>query len=171
LYNLRETILAEHSKEQKDAIVQWIGKSQKRFDELFELFLHDEHRVVQRTAWALSDCVIKQPSFIQKHFAALIKKMKEPKVHNAVKRNALRILQHLEIAEEYHGEIMDLSFQYISSPNEPVAIKAFALTVLQNLAKIYPEIISEVKLIIEERLPHETAAFRSRARQFGNLKI
>jgi hypothetical protein len=46
-----------------------------------------------------------------------------------------------------------------------VAIKAFALTVLQNLSAVYPDIKPELKLIIEERWPHETAAFHSRARK------
>lgn len=164
--NLRDIILQEHSKAQKDSIVQWIGSSQERFDELFKLLLHDEYRVVQRAAWPLSDCVINHPLFIKKHLAALIKKMQEPKVHDAVKRNALRLLQHIDIPEKHSGEIMNLCFQYIESMEEPVAIKAFSLTILQNLSAVYPEIIPEVKLIIEDRLPYETAAFKSRAKKF-----
>ena len=61
---------------------------------------------------------------------------------------------------------MDICFHYLSSPNEPVAIKAFSLTILQNLSKQYPEIKNEIKLIIEERWEHETAAFHSRAKKF-----
>ena len=49
--NLREEILKEHSKTQCNKIVNWIGNSQKRFNELFELFLNDEYRVTQRAAW------------------------------------------------------------------------------------------------------------------------
>ncbi|MFT3946227.1 MAG: hypothetical protein QM763_04560 [Agriterribacter sp.] len=46
-----------------------------------------------------------------------------------------------------------------------VSVKAFSLTVLANLANQYPEIIPELKLIIEDQLPHETAAFKSRAQK------
>jgi hypothetical protein len=63
---------------------------------------------------------------------------------------------------------MNLCFKYISSPTEPVAIKAFSITVLQNLAKQYPEILNEIKLIIEERWDHETVAFKKRARKLLN---
>lgn len=164
--NLRASILQEHTKAQKDKIVKWIGSSQERFDELFNLFLTDDNRVVQRTAWPLSDCVIKHPFFIQKHFPALLQKMHEPKVHNAVKRNGLRLLQYVDLPEEFSGEIMDMCFQYVSTPDEPVAHKAFSLAILQNLAKIYPEIIHEVKIIIEDRLPYESAGFKSRAKMF-----
>lgn len=45
---------------------------------------------------------------------------------------------------------MDICFNYIASPTEAVAIKAFSLTVLSNLAAIYPEILPEIKLLIEE---------------------
>ena len=39
---LRETILKEHSKANCRRIVKWVGHDQKRFDELFSLFLNDE---------------------------------------------------------------------------------------------------------------------------------
>ncbi len=71
--NLREEILKEHSKAQCNKIVQWIGDSQKRFDELFNLFLNDEYRVTQRAAWPLSYSVIAYPEFIKKNFSKLIK--------------------------------------------------------------------------------------------------
>ncbi len=38
---LRETILKEHSKANCMRIVKWVGNDQKRFDELFNLFLND----------------------------------------------------------------------------------------------------------------------------------
>ncbi|KAA9040986.1 hypothetical protein FW778_02805 [Ginsengibacter hankyongi] len=61
---------------------------------------------------------------------------------------------------------MEICFKYLASPDEAIAIKAFSLTVLANLAKKYPEIIPEIKLIIEEQLPHQSAAFKSRAKAF-----
>ena len=60
---------------------------------------------------------------------------------------------------------MDVCFRYFSSPTEAIAIKAFSITVLQKLAKLYPEIINEIKLIIEERWDYETPAFKSRAKK------
>ena len=71
--NLREEILKEHSKKQCGKIVDWIGNDQKRFDELFQLFLNDENKVVQRASWPLSYCVMAHPEFIQKHWNKFIK--------------------------------------------------------------------------------------------------
>jgi hypothetical protein len=164
--DLRKTILAEHSRANCNKILKWVGHSQKRFDELFNVFLNSEYRINQRAAWPLSYCVIAHPMLISKHFSRLIKNLLKRGIHNAVKRNTVRLLQHVEIPEKFHGTIMDLCFQYIKSPDEPVAVKAFSLSILHSLSKKYPEIKNEIRLIIEERWVHETAAFHSRARKF-----
>jgi hypothetical protein len=163
--DLRETILKEHSKANCNKIVKWIGNDQKRFDELFKLFLNDEYRVAQRAAWPLSYCVIKYPGLIQKHFTKLIKNLQRPDVGDAVKRNTVRLLQSISIPEKHHGKVMNICFKYISDPQEKVAIKAFSLTILHNLCRQYPEIRQELKTIIEDRWDYETVAFRTRAKK------
>ena len=163
--DLKKTILERHSKSNCNKIVNWVGDSQKRFDELFDLFLNSEYRINQRAAWPLSYCVINHPGLISKHFSRLVKNLHKPGIHDSVKRNTVRLLQHISIPKKFHGEIMDICFQYVASPQEPVAIKAFSLTVLHHLSHVYPEIRNELRLIIEERWPHETAAFRSRAKK------
>lgn len=164
--NLREEILKEHSKAHCNKIVGWVGDSQKRFNELFRLFINDEYRVVQRAAWPVSYCVVAHPSFINANFDKLLKNLQKPNLHDSVKRNSIRLLQHIDIPEKYQGDIMNICFQYVENPTEAVAIKAFSLTVLSNLAKQYPEIIQEVKILIEDQLPHQTAAFKARAKAF-----
>jgi hypothetical protein len=164
--DLRQTILAEHSKANCDKIVKWVGNSQKRFDELFNLFLNSEYRVNQRAAWPLSYCVIDHPGLISPHLTKLVKNLHKPAIHDSIKRNTVRLLQHIDIPKRFHGEIIDICLRNISSPDEPVAVKAFSLSILQNLSRLYPEIKNEVKLIIEERWSYETAAFHSRAKKF-----
>jgi hypothetical protein len=163
--NLRDQILKEHTKANCDLILQWVGNSQKRFDELFDLFLHDDYRVVQRAAWPLSYAVIAKPALIKKHFKALIQNLHQPGLHPAVKRNTMRLLQDIDLPERYQGEIMDTCFSYIADPVEAPAVKAFSLTVLEKLSHTYPEIKSELKTIINDRWEFETAAFHSRARK------
>ena len=166
--NLRETILAEHTKANCNRIIKWVGDNSLRFDELFQLFLHDENCVVQRAGWPLSYIVIFHPELIQKHFGKLLKNLQKPNIHDAVKRNTLRLLQEITIPKRFHGDVMNICFDYIISPNEKPAIKAFSLSVLQNLSKQYPDIKRELKVIIEDRWDFESAAFRSRAKKILN---
>ena len=65
--NIREALLKEHSKQQCNNIVQYIGNSQQRFNELIKLFFGNEYRVVQRAAWVLSYSAIKHPALIKTH--------------------------------------------------------------------------------------------------------
>lgn len=104
------------------------------------------------------------PEFMQDHFRELLKNLEKPILHNAIKRNTVRLLQDISIPEKYQGEVMNLCFTYVENPAEAVAIKAFSLTVLGNLSKQYPEIIPEIKLLIADQLAQQTAAFKSRAR-------
>lgn len=163
--NLRKAILKEHSKAQTNRIVRWIGSNPERFDELIRLFLNDEYRVVQRAAWPLSYCAVNQPQLIRKHLGPLIRNLQKPKTGDAVKRNTLRLLQFLDPPKRLDGLLMNLCFGYVQDPGEKPAIKAFALTVLNNLSKRYPDIRREMETIITERWDTETPAFRARARK------
>jgi hypothetical protein len=162
--NLRNEILKEHSKAQCTKIVKWVGNKQERFDELFLLFLNDEYRVVQRAAWPVSYCVDAHPGLISNHWEELMVNLKKPDLHDAVKRNSIRLMQDIELPEKYHGEIMNTCFKFLESPIEALAVKVFSMSVLASLAKKYPEIKDELKLIIEEQLPHQSPGFKSRAK-------
>ena len=162
---LRDEILAEHSKSQTNKIIKWVGDSQPRFDELIKLFFANEYRVTQRAAWPLSYCAIQHPELVKKHFGKLIRNLSKKGLHDAVKRNTVRLLQDMEIPERYHGELLNKCFDYIQSPQEAAAVKAFSLTILEKLSNIYPDIRPELKTIIEDRWDTETAAFRSRAKK------
>lgn len=162
---LRSAILKEHSKQNCDRIVNWIGHSQERYDQLVDLFLHDEYRVVQRAAWPLSEIALKYPDLVKKHLDKIIDNLKKPGLHEAVKRNTVRLLQVVELPKKYHGIIMSNCFDYLQSPAEKPAVKANAITVLQRLSEQYPEIKSELRTIVETQWDHESAAFKSRARK------
>ena len=164
--DLKKQILKEHSKEQCNKIVNWVGSDKTKFNELFHLFLHGEYRITQRAAWPLSYCVIAHPHFMEHKYEELLGNLKNPNLHDSIKRNTVRLLQSVDIPEKNEGTVMEICFKYLESPDEAVAIKAFSLTVLGRLAKKYPEIVPEIKLIIEEQLPHQSAAFKSRAKNF-----
>jgi hypothetical protein len=163
--DLLKTLEKEHSKEQCNKIVRYIGNDPEKFAALMHLFLKGEYRVAQRAAWPMSYCVGNHPELIGPYFKQIVPLLKKPGVHDAVVRNIVRILQFVTVPKRYHGQLMNTCFDFIASNDTPVAIKAFSLTILENLSKEYSDIIPELKLIIEERWPHETAAFRSRAKK------
>jgi dihydroorotase len=162
---IRAEILKEHSKQNAEAITQWVSASRQRVGQLMELFLHDEYRVVQRLAQVVGKLADTHPQLIAPHLPQLVQRMNEAGVHVAVKRNVVRTLQYVDIPEALHGEVMNTCFDLLADPNETVAVRAFAMSVLDKLSTQYPEIRQELKVIIEDVLEQGcTAAFRARAR-------
>ena len=164
--DIRTILLEEHSKNQCDKVRHYIGENRVRFKELMKVFLSGDYRLTQRAAWPLSYICQDHPFLMKPYFAQFIQLLKDDSLHVAVRRNITRIFRDIEIPAKFHGELMDLSFRFISSNESPAAVKAFSLAILEKLSNRYPEIIPEIKLLIEERWPLETAAFRSRAKHF-----
>lgn len=150
--NLREEILQEHSKENSLRIAGWIGHHASRMKQLIELFLHDEYRVVQRAAWIMSIVAEKQPQLLTPHLHVMVNRMGDDGIPVAVKRNVVRVLQHLDIPDDLQGPVMDHCFRFLEDRQETVAVKAFSMTVLARLAKLYPDIRQEIVLLIEDLL-------------------
>ncbi len=145
--------------------MRYIGSDKTRFAVLIRLFFGDEYRITQRAAWPLSYCVRAHPVLIQPYFKPLLENLARKDIHVAVIRNTVRLLQDVSIPKKYHGLVMNTCFEFLQSPETPIAVKAFSLTILSNLATSYPEIRGELKLIIEEHWEHATPAFRSRAKR------
>ncbi|HEY0434308.1 MAG TPA: hypothetical protein VGC95_10575 [Chitinophagaceae bacterium] len=163
--NLRETLLNRYERSTPQRVARWVGGIQSRFDELFVIFIDAGYRLNQRAAAALAICIAKHPKVIKKHLPALVSLHRQsPNV--SLKRNSLRLLQAVEIPENLQGDLMDVCFDYIAAKGEPVAVKAFALTILVRMSAYHPDIRRELRLLVERQLPHETAAFRARARKF-----
>lgn len=163
--DIRQEILKEHSKAQTVKIANYIGNDADRFKDLVYLFLNDEYKVVQRAAWIISHCAEQHPQLIKPYIKAFIAKASEANIHNAVKRNVLRVLQFIEMNDDDMGIAADLCFKALISTTEPSAVKAFAITVLDNICKSYPELKKEFILILQEQLPYQSPAFVSRAKK------
>ncbi|MFC0181283.1 hypothetical protein SAMN04515674_12238 [Pseudarcicella hirudinis] len=163
--NLREAILAQHSKEQVNKIVSFINGDPEKFAELMHLFFEGEYRVTQRAAWSMSDCVRKWPYLLNPYFKQILENLLKPDLHDAIKRNSTRILQEVAIPEDLHGLAAEICFGYLEKKSEAVAIRAFAMKILYNLSLIYPELQNDLIVLIEEQLPYESPAFTNRGKK------
>lgn len=163
--NIRDELLKEHSRTQALRIADYANLSKLHFKELMQCFLSKEARMAQRAAWSVSWAALKKTEMIQPYLKDLVDCLQNKECHPALIRNTVRILEQIEIPEKFHGEVMNACFGFIETPSTPAAIKAFSLTTLFNLSKIYPEIKDELKLIIEDRWDTETPAFKSRGRK------
>jgi hypothetical protein len=148
--DLRKDILAEHSRRMATRIVRYVGEDQERYDELIRLFMEGDYSLTQRAAWPLGDIGVIYPRLAAKHLPKLIKKLRSGDAHPAIHRNILRILQHAEIPEKYCGPLLDICYGFIRNETAPVAIRAFAITVVSNISMKYPDLIGEFRLTLND---------------------
>jgi len=164
--DIRAAILEEHSKAQALYIAQYIGSDQQRFGELMCLFLGDEYRVTQRAAWVMGHCVENYPSLILPYLPKMLELLEQnPQIHDAIKRNTVRVWTWVELPHELLGRVATLCFDYLADPKEKVATKVHSMEVLYQLCAQEPYISIELRLLIEEQFEAGTAAFKSRGRK------
>lgn len=162
--NIAKALEFEHSKQNTEHIVKYIGSDANKFDELMQLFFGEDTRIVQRSSWVLGKVGEEQPQLIHNYLPKMIALLDQP-VHDAVKRNIVRIMQFIEIPEELHGIAIDKCFSLLMNRKESVAIRAFSITVLDNFCKQYPDLMGELISVLKSEMEYTTAAFKSRARK------
>jgi len=160
--DIKDQLLAEHSKANADLIREWIGEDKDRFAKLVSLFLENEYRVSQRAAMVLGHIHDSSPLLLQPFLPQIIKHLRQPDIHDAVKRNIVRILQNIEIPEEHYGELADICFTWLEDPSVAVAIRVFSMTVLWNICQNVPELMPELRATIEDWLDYGSAGFKNR---------
>jgi hypothetical protein len=167
--NLRDELLKQHSKAQTDRVVKYVGEDKARMKELMQLFMSNEDKVTQRAAWAMSYIGIEYPALIKPYHKHLLRQMNIEQVHDAIKRNVLRIWQEVMPPETIWGEVYDTCFKLLRSMEEPVAIKAFAMQVMYNIALKYPELKEELSLTIQDMIPYGSPAIINRGKKIVKL--
>jgi hypothetical protein len=161
--NLKNFIPEKHSRENNAKVVALIGINKQLFGELISFIITDDRKLAARAAWIASEICRLHPGLIKPHLKNLVNHLQNKNTDDAVKRNTLRILQWVAIPSALHGILMNICFEIIISGQEPPAVKANALTILDNLRERYPEISDELKTIIESGYETESPAFKSRA--------
>lgn len=163
--SIKEELLKAHSKAHTMRIVRMVGEDKKLFRELVDTFLEGEYRVTQRAAWPLCYCGLEHPELLKPYMRKLLDRLKEPGIHDAVKRNVVRIWAEVPIPGELSGEIYDLCFGYLRALEEPLAVKAFSITVLQKICKPYPELADELRITLEDMQEFAAPSTASRIRR------
>jgi hypothetical protein len=161
--NLKEKLPERYSKEDFKEIIDWINGSPEHFAELMEIFFDGNTRKNQYAAGLMIHCIDEWNYLLLPYLEKLILNLQNDGLHDAIKRNTVRVLQDVEIPEKLHGTIADICFKYLQNPSEAIAIKVFSMTIIHNLTKNYPELKDELKFILEEQMPFQSAGFRSRA--------
>lgn len=161
---IKQRLESGHTKEITASIVSDVKNNPDRVQELMDCFFADDWRLNQRAAWPVGILGESQPSLMLSYMEQMIAHLKSPK-HDAVLRNTVRLWQNMDIPEEWQGEVFELCFGFITNPTTPIAIKAFSMTVCENICKNYPELRDELVLAIEDQMEFGSPGVKSRGQK------
>jgi hypothetical protein len=161
---IREQLKSGHSKFISKSIVNYIGNEEEKLNELLSIFAEGDVRLTQRAAWPLGMLADENPDLLKSKVSFLCNLLDKP-LHVAVKRNVLRTFQVLDIPEEDMGNLADKCFNYMHDINEPIAVKAFAMTVLANMCKKEPDLKNELIPMIEDLIPFGSSGLVARSKK------
>lgn len=117
-------------------------------DELVSYCLNDDPLLSSRAMWVLGHCTdIEFGLFIPYH-EILITNLNKLKLHDGVIRNTLRLFLTHPVPDNHQSFMIDLCYSYIKDPSVAIAIRAFAITVVFNISKPYPELLLELEQVL-----------------------
>ncbi|MBN2668217.1 MAG: hypothetical protein JXR60_03225 [Bacteroidales bacterium] len=149
----------------KQLVIDWIYRHPNEFDALYEISMGDDLRLSWRAAWVISDLVKQNRDFralIQPHTKAIIRRLKSFKTPGQ-KREYLKVLQLVEIDQEDWGILIDICFNWLSNRKTDEAIKMHCMQIIFEYGRRFePDLLSELKLILEENIEFAKAGFKNR---------
>jgi hypothetical protein len=167
--NIEEHLRGNFDKKSNEALDNWIGNSQVRFDAFMPFFLHEESRICQRAAWTFGKVCAERPQLMMKWMPDILEALDQP-IHDAIIRNIVRAFQEMdEFPENYEGMVFEKCFAYLTSPAHPIAVQVFSMTICRKIAMKYPDLKGELIAVIEDLMLNGSAGILSRGKKELNI--
>ena len=159
---LKDLISKPNNKQTILEIIDFVGDSPESFAELMECFIAGSSSVSQTTSWALSHIGEQKSELIAPHHVNLLAQLQDKPKQGVVRRNIVRIYQTCPIPEEIEVELYEACMSYMLDPKEAIAIKAFSMTVCEQIALKYPDLIPELIDALKSVVPTGSAGIKNR---------
>jgi hypothetical protein len=168
MMDLKEILKNEHSKQNTLFIVNYITGNSKLIKEIIDIACYESEVLAQRASWVLGLLLPSDRPLILPFVGQMVQKLNEPKIHNATKRNFIKLFEKIDIPEEQCCAILDTCLKFLESKSEAIAVKAYSMTVLLNISKKHLEFKREIKLALQMHVLSESAGVKSRAKKVVN---
>jgi 8-oxo-dGTP diphosphatase len=133
---------------------EWVAKSAIEnpaiFNKLLEYSYSKDRKLAFRASWTVSKVCDKYPEMIYPYLIEIIKGL-DKFDNESVQRSFLRIISMSDlgkISQTHHGILADNCFRFLNSGFSAIAIKAYSMDIIYNLALIYPELANELSATI-----------------------
>ena len=152
IHNLREQLSGTLCKNFAEEFACRIMAEPEIFSELYALAFDDNPKTAWRAAWVCEKISYRLPEWFMDKRPRLIQRIMQSTNHGS-KRSLLSILLVLPIEEPISIEFLNFCLDRMLSPQEPIAIQALCMKMAYELCKKEPEILPELKYMLENAEP------------------
>lgn len=158
-----EMLYLEHSQRQTETIAHFIAANPEKLSAFMKLFLEKDGRIRQRGAWVIAKLQDIRPELFESWYEPLVNLLYQKGNHDATDRNISRLFTcTIPSGAEFEGILLEKCYNMLVDPEVFVATKCNAMCIALHYGKDHPELLRELKYIIERDMPHESAAYKNR---------
>ncbi|MCB9251083.1 MAG: hypothetical protein H6605_01325 [Flavobacteriales bacterium] len=143
-------------KKELETILSKVIQEKDLFDKLTDLVIQHKKFKNIGPSWALGFAGVKRPIWFLERLDELIDST-DSNTPDCVFRAISRVLRDIEIPEKYIGTATYICFQWVSDPEQSIAVKAFCLHTLSHILLKEPEIANELRVITESLMPNASS--------------
>lgn len=138
-------------------VVRHISDHPEHLDVLMTMALDDREERNWRAAWMVDKIHEKYPELIIPYLPAMTDFVMVTS-NAGKKRHFLKLISLHEIAPDKIGELLNFSIETMTSPDEPIAVRAHAMQVLYNIALTEPDFAAELIELIQHEIEFHGSA-------------
>ncbi len=140
-----------------------VSESESDIKILFELNDSADEKIAWRSAYIIDMVHDYKKEAILPYLTRIAEKAPHVKNHS-IKRHYCRILAQHDLSELASGSLLDSCFEWLQMQEIPIAVKAHCMMILYNLCEEYPELIPELKAVLENLIPYGSKGEVNRAK-------
>lgn len=158
---IKNLLLTETSRRNTDLVVDLVTQKPDLFETLLRIFLSNEEPVSRRAAWVVDIVTENQPHLLPLIVDQIVTNLPSFR-HDAMKRHSVRMLNRARLSDVQIGPLINLCFEFLTSPAEAIAVKAQSMDLLYQISQREPELKKELADSIEWRISEESPGFRNK---------
>ncbi len=161
-------ILSDSGRSLMEYTAAMVGSDPDLFGGLMQLSYEQKSPLCMRAARVADLCCERNPELIRPYLTAMVRNLPGLK-DMAVKRVFMHILiRHSWVDdEEAMGRLVDTLLKWLMDDSQASSVRAYAMVILENIIRIWPDLKGEVVVVLEETIPF----WESRALQSGGRKL
>jgi hypothetical protein len=133
----------------KDEMIAYMATHPEKYDEAIQLAISEKQPYSWRAAWLLWSCMEKNDQRIQKYVKDIISSL--PSKNDDHQRELIKILEQMEIAEEYESFLFDFCITNWKTIDKSPSVRFNAFKMMVKIVKRHPDLANEIEFLTENK--------------------